>query len=70
MSEAMAMVQWVRVFTLQVEGWVFESQPWQTSVIKTGSDSSKCSAIGASVTQVLGDDHYKQMPHVTESVAH
>ena len=44
--------QWVRTFTPQAEGWVFESQPRQTQVVKTGSDSStaKRSALGVSVT--------------------
>ena len=42
----------VRAFASQVEGWVFESQPGQTLVVKTGIDSStaKSSAIGLSVT--------------------
>ena len=31
--------QLVRVFTLCAEGWVFEFQPRQTLVVKTGSDS-------------------------------
>ena len=37
---------------LQAEGWVFESQPRQTKVVKTGSDSStvKLSSIGVRVT--------------------
>ena len=36
----------------KAEGWVFESQPRQTLVVKTGSDNStaKRSAIGVSVT--------------------
>ena len=43
---------------------MFESQPRQTKVLKTGSDSStaKRSAIGVS-------DHYKQMSRVTVGVA-
>ena len=46
-----AVAQWVRVFALQAEGWVFESQLRQTEVIKTGSDSStvKGMALGVSV---------------------
>ena len=46
------MAQWVRAFAPQAEGWVFESQPRQSYVVKTGSDSStaKRSAIGVSVT--------------------
>ena len=41
-----------RALTLQAEGWVFESQPRQTLVVKTGSDSStaKRSAISVIVT--------------------
>ena len=41
-----------RAFAPQAEGWVFESQPWQTLVVKTGSDRStaKRSALGVSVT--------------------
>ena len=47
-----AVVQWVRAFAPQAEGLVFESQPSQTKVVETGSDSftAKHSAIGASVT--------------------
>ena len=43
--------QLVRVFALQPDGWVFESQPRQNLVVKTGSDSStaKRSATGVSV---------------------
>ena len=39
-------------FASQAEGWVFESLPLQTEVVKTGGDSStaKHSAIGVSVT--------------------
>ena len=29
-QKAAAVVQWVRAFALQAEGWVFESQPRQT----------------------------------------
>ena len=47
-----AVAQWVSVFAPQASGWVFKSQPRQTLVVKTGSDSStaKRSVIGASVT--------------------
>ena len=47
-----AMAQWVRALTPHTEGWVFESQPRQTLVVKTGIDSStdKRSAVGVSVT--------------------
>ena len=42
----------VRAFAPQAVGWVFESQPRQTLVVGTGSDSSiaKRSAIGVSLT--------------------
>ena len=47
-----AVVQWVRAVAPKAAGWVFESQPQQTLVIKTGNDSStaKHATIGASVT--------------------
>ena len=47
-----AVAQSFRVFASHVEGWVFESQPRQTYVVKTGSDSStaKYLATGVSVT--------------------
>ena len=35
-----AVPQWIRTFAPQAESWVFESQPRQTLVVKTGSDSS------------------------------
>ena len=46
------MAQWARALALQAEGWVFESQPQQTQVVKTGCDSSpaKRSAIVVGVT--------------------
>ena len=31
--------QWIRAFAPQAEGMVFESQPRQTLVVKTGSDN-------------------------------
>ena len=48
----MAVVQWVSALAPKAAGWVFESQPQQTLVIKTGNDSStaKHATIGASVT--------------------
>ena len=50
--ESRAVAQWVRAFAPQADGRVFESQPRQTKVVKTGSDSSnaKRSEMGASVT--------------------
>ena len=46
-----AVAQWVRALAPKADGWVFESQPGQPSVVKTGNDSStaKPSAIGVSV---------------------
>ena len=50
---AVAVAQWVRAFAPQAKGWMFESQPRQMQVVKTGSDSStvKLSALGVSVTR-------------------
>ena len=47
-----AVAQWARAFSLLVKGWVLESQPRQTKIVITGSDSStaKRSATGVSVT--------------------
>ena len=63
---AAVVAQWVRAFVPQAEGLLFESQPRQTLVVKTGSDSStaKRSAM-VWVSLVLQDDNYKQMPRVT-----
>ena len=49
---AAAVVQWVRGFASQAEGWEIEFQPRQTQVVKTGSGSfiAKRSALGVSVT--------------------
>ena len=46
------LAQWFRALAQQAEGWIFESQPRQTKVVKTGSDSStaKRSEIGVSFT--------------------
>ena len=46
------MAQWVRTFAPLAVGWVFDSQPRHTKVVKTGSDipTAKRSAIGLSVT--------------------
>ena len=48
----------VRAFASPAEGWVFESQPWQTKGVKIGNDSStaKRSEIGVIVT--LRNSHY------------
>ena len=47
-----AVAQLVRTLATQAEGWVFESQPRQTEVVKTYSDSStaKRSELGVSAT--------------------
>ena len=47
-----AVAQWVRALALHAEDGVFESQPRQTNVVKTGSDSSiaKRLALGVNVT--------------------
>ena len=47
-----AVAQWVRALAPLTEGWVFEYQPRQIYVVKTGSDSftAKRSAIGVGVT--------------------
>ena len=39
-ARAAAVAQWIRALAPQAEGWVFESRPRQTYVVKTGSDSS------------------------------
>ena len=67
---AAAVAQWVRTFAPQADGWVFESEPEQTEVFQTGSESStaKRSALGVSI-KVLGEDHYKRMSRVTVGVA-
>ena len=60
------MVQWVRAFASQAEGWLFESQPRQTYVINTGNDSSTAKPSSTSVSVIaLGDDNYKRIPRVT-----
>ena len=48
---AAAVAQWVRAFAPQAEGCVFESQPQQTQVVKTGSNNAtvKRSALEVSV---------------------
>ena len=55
-------------FGPQAESWMFESQPLQTHVVKTGSDSSiaKRSAKGVNVT---GPRVHKRMPYFVVGVA-
>ena len=50
-----------RAFAPQAECWVFESQPRQTQVVKTGSDCStaKCLALGVIKTTVILQDTSK-----------
>ena len=46
-----AVAQLVRALALQAEGWLFESQPRQTQVVKTDdSSTAKRSAKGGSAT--------------------
>ena len=62
--------QWFRAVAPQAEGWVFETQPQQTLVVKTGMSESftaKRSALSVS-PRVLGDDHYSPMSRVTVGV--
>ena len=61
MQVTAVVAQSVRAFALQAEGWVFETQQWQTYDIKTGSDSSTHSKRSEQVSRVPRDDHYKQM---------
>ena len=64
------MAQSVRAFVLHAEGWVFESQPRQTLVVKTGMTVPLPNARQQVwVSRVLGDDHYKLVSHVTVGVA-
>ena len=44
--------QWVGAFTMHIEGWVFETQPPQTLVVKIGSyrDSSTAKRSGKGVS--------------------
>ena len=52
LEKTAAVAQWARAFASHADGWVFESQPRQTQVVKTGRESStaKRSAVGVSVT--------------------
>ena len=59
------MVQSIRAFASHAEGLLFKSQPRQTRIAKTGSESSTAKR---SVTNV-GVDNYKRMSRVTEGVA-
>ena len=62
------MAQSVRAFASKAEGCMFEFQPLQTYVVKTGSDSSNAKP-SATVTRVLGDNHYRWMSRDTVGVA-
>ena len=55
---AAAVAQWVRPFAPEAEGWVFKSQPRQTQVVKTSSDSStakriRCECHGSSEMTII-----------------
>ena len=39
LSFTAAVAKWAKAFASQAEGWVFDYQPQQTYVVKTGSDS-------------------------------
>ena len=53
--------QSVRPFASHAEGWVFKSQPRQTSVLKTFSDSSTAQRSAKGVSVIIYD-HYKGRP--------
>ena len=63
--QSQAVVQSVWVFALCAEDWVFESQPRQKQVLTAPLLNALQQAC---VSLVLKDDHYKQLPCVTESV--
>ena len=44
-----AVAQWVTAFASQAEGWVCESQPRQTQVVKAGSNSSTAKRLAIDV---------------------
>ena len=63
-----AVGQSVRVFTSQAEGWVFESQPWQTLVVKQVVIARLLNARQQVwVSRVPWDDHYKRWNPVSHS---
>ena len=41
---AAAFAQWMKAFAPQAEGWMFESQPRRTQVVKTGRPSDRSTA--------------------------
>ena len=58
-----AVVQLVRAFAFEAQGWVFESQPWQTQVIKTGSDNFtaiRCECHGSSEMTIINEGPMSQ----------
>ena len=57
---AAAVAQWFRAFAPQAKGCEFETKQRKASLPN---------ALNASVTGVLGDEHYKQMPPVTVGMA-
>ena len=59
------MVQWAKA-----EGWVFESQPRQTYVVKQVVTAPLLNAWQyLLVSRVFGDDHHKRIPRVSVRVA-
>ena len=64
---AAVVVQFVTAFAPQSDGWLFESQPRKTYVVKTDSDNPKLLAIGVNI-RIIGDVHYKWMSCVTIGV--
>ena len=56
--------QWVRAFTPQADGWMFEPQPRQTLVVKTGSDKStaKRPAVGCMAMSASKGQHWQPFP--------
>ena len=65
----MALGQWIKAFTSHAEGWV-ESQSEKPMSLKQVVTAPLLNALQqVRVSRVLGDDHYKRMPRVTEFVA-
>ena len=67
---AAAVAQWVRAFTPQAESWcVNPSRDRPKSLEQVMTTPLPDAWLKVRVSRVLGDDHYKQMPRVTEGVA-
>ena len=69
--DAAAVAQSISAFAPQAEGSVFESQPRQTKVVKTGPVTAPLpnARQWVWVSRVLGKDHYKWMSRFTVDVA-